>query len=524
VSAAVDAVRAKSQEMIKETAEEIATADASSGDAGTAVAEVSITAIGSMSSIESVAARCGLTRERVQSLQVKARILISLVQVISALGVVFSIPYPPFYDDLVSILGVFSLDIFTIMPLGCMIDLNHDHYLLMRTAIPLGILAFSFVYRWHLLRRAEVKKANGKHKEAEADKLLADQLLTYNFILFYLLFPSTSANIFATFQCETLDDMAQSSVLRIDLSVDCNAASHYFYLVWAVLMVPVFPIGIPALYAYLLFHLHGTDMQLLRRLELKRVAILTNLEATSTLNSADKEFKEEKGGAERSVAKAFARTASRSRRPSSRPSGRGSGELAAIAEVLQLKKREEALRAGLPDYVQKLILGYELRTYYFEIIECFRKLAIVCLPVFFRPSGSVGQLIFGLLVCFLTFGAHMLYSPYIEDENDRLAQLCQVHIFFSLTSSIALKYDPTTLSDSTNMDALLSFLTFVPILFSVYFLLPDVPEEIKIFVKKRLDSVMARLGLNEPNTEVAVAAPAAAEGERDADSGKSCSI
>jgi len=74
------------------------------------------------------------------------------------------------------------------------------------------------------------------------------------------------------------------------------------------------------------------------------------------------------------------------------------------------------------------------------------------------------------------------------------------------------------------MDALLSFLTFVPILFSVYFLLPDVPEEIKIFVKKRLDSVMARLGLNEPNTEVAVAAPAAAEGERDADSGKSCSI
>jgi len=192
--------------------------------------------------------------------------------------------------------------------------------------------------------------------------------------------------------------------------------------------------------------------------------------------------------------------------------------------VLQLKKREEALRAGLPDYVQKLILGYELRTYYFEIIECFRKLAIVCLPVFFRPSGSVGQLIFGLLVCFLTFGAHMLYSPYIEDENDRLAQLCQVHIFFSLTSSIALKYDPTTLSDSTNMDALLSFLTFVPILFSVYFLLPDVPEEIKIFVKKRLDSVMARLGLNEPNTEVAVAAPAAAEGERDADSGNSCRI
>ena len=54
-----------------------------------------------------------------------------------------------------------------------------------------------------------------------------------------------------------------------------------------------------------------------------------------------------------------------------------------------------------PDlYVQKLVLGYELRTFWFELLECGRKLAIVCLPVFFQPSGSVSQLIFGLMVCF----------------------------------------------------------------------------------------------------------------------------
>ena len=38
----------------------------------------------------------------------------------------------------------------------------------------------------------------------------------------------------------------------------------------------------------------------------------------------------------------------------------------------------------------------------------------------------MSQLIFGLMVCFLTFGAHMLYKPYITSDNDRLAQLCQV--------------------------------------------------------------------------------------------------
>ena len=72
--------------------------------------------------------------------------------------------------------------------------------------------------------------------------------------------------------------------------------------------------------------------------------------------------------------------------------------------------------------------------------RCVRKLAIVCLPVFFQPSGSVSQLIFGLVICFLTFGAHMVYAPYVEHNDDRLAQLCQAQIFFALLSAIALKY------------------------------------------------------------------------------------
>ena len=41
-------------------------------------------------------------------------------------------------------------------------------------------------------------------------------------------------------------------------------------------------------------------------------------------------------------------------------------------EVEALAAEEEKRRTALPDYVQKLILGYELRTYYFEVrIQCF---------------------------------------------------------------------------------------------------------------------------------------------------------
>ena len=85
-----------------------------------------------------------------------------------------------------------------------------------------------------------------------------------------------------------------------------------------------------------------------------------------------------------------------------------------------------------------------------QLIECIRKLAIVCLPVFFQPAGSVSQLIFGLMVCFLTFGAYMVYAPYAEQDDDYLAQLCQVQIFFSLVSSITLKYDAVRVLDALN--------------------------------------------------------------------------
>ena len=46
------------------------------------------------------------------------------------------------------------------------------------------------------------------------------------------------------------------------------------------------------------------------------------------------------------------------------------------------------LSKKLPDYVQKLILGYEMRTYYFELIECGRKLSIVCLPVLIQVAPT----------------------------------------------------------------------------------------------------------------------------------------
>ena len=88
----------------------------------------------------------------------------------------------------------------------------------------------------------------------------------------------------------------------------------------------------------------------------------------------------------------------------------------------------------------KLTGGYEMRAYWFEVFECARKICLIGLPIFFEP-GSAGQLIVGLLVCFISFGMYASYEPYVKDSDDWLAKVAQVSLFFSLVSSIALKVE-----------------------------------------------------------------------------------
>ena len=158
-----------------------------------------------------------------------------------------------------------------------------------------------------------------------------------------------------------------------------------------------------------------------------------------------------------------------------------------------LEERYEARRALLPGALKKLTNGYEMRTYWFEIFECIRKILLILVPIFF-PADSPEQLTIGLIICFVrdsalvsqtllltspaallhllltpihwhasptsqcTFGAYMMYAPFIDDGDDLLSQICQLQIFFSLLSSIILKTNP----NSPAMGVLLPILIGVP--------------------------------------------------------------
>ena len=111
--------------------------------------------------------------------------------------------------------------------------------------------------------------------------------------------------------------------------------------------------------------------------------------------------------------------------------------------------------------------GYSLNVFYFEIAECLRKLSLVGLPVFFT-SGSIEQLLFALIVCFVTFGLYTMIKPYKEWEDNAVAIMAQIIIFFALVSSLALAAASPTGSVARGMDIALTLLFLSPILFEVW--------------------------------------------------------
>ena len=362
------------------------------------------------------------------SLMVKLRILISMIQVLSQLGVVYAIPFPSLYSNLLRWVGLLELNFIDILPLGCVMSVGFHSSLLMRTLVLPALLLVALA--------AKVVRAPAR---------VANFFNGLNFLVLFLIYPSTSAAIFATFQCQELSDGTRW--LRADLSVDCDGDFHTLFRYYAGLMVIVYPLGTPLFYLFLLRR-NRARLDRLRVNQALRIQLINNARASGDYKSGraseDKRqvpwviSEEERSGLSVNVLK----------------------------DLRELEHEDMAERAAMPSSVTKLLKGYELRVCWFEVFECVRKLAVACLPVFFQPSGSASQLLFGLMVCFMCFGAYVHFDPFEDRGNDAVARLCQVQIFFSLLSSVALSF-----SDDENagsyIDTLLVMLWFLPVTLAV---------------------------------------------------------
>ncbi|CAM9993418.1 unnamed protein product, partial [Choristocarpus tenellus] len=88
--------------------------------------------------------------------------------------------------------------------------------------------------------------------EASVLQRIKDKHVTVVMAITFLLYSTVSTVIFQTFSCDDLEDVGQS-YLRADYTISCGTKRHKAHIIYAAFMVLVYPVGIPVMYAIVLY-------------------------------------------------------------------------------------------------------------------------------------------------------------------------------------------------------------------------------------------------------------------------------
>ncbi|KAG5179505.1 hypothetical protein JKP88DRAFT_326500, partial [Tribonema minus] len=159
---------------------------------------------------------------------------------------------PQAYHTFLRWLDAVNFDLRWALPLGCAADLNFYQRLLMATLAPLAIGTLLFTPRVivALIPRELPSRRLAARIRTKAARLAAADLKLF-LVFTFVIFSGVSTIVLQTFACETLEGTG-ISYLRADYSMKCQTSEHSAYMVYAGFMILVYPIGIPALYAWVL--------------------------------------------------------------------------------------------------------------------------------------------------------------------------------------------------------------------------------------------------------------------------------
>ncbi|CAN0402109.1 unnamed protein product [Ectocarpus sp. 12 AP-2014] len=281
------------------------------------------------------------------------KIIIVVWQILTQFAAAANVTYPRVYQDFLSAIDVINVDLGSMISAGCLwsgIDF-HDRVLVSTIGplLAIGMLALTYLVA---LRR------NATAGHAIVEKIRHKHVTVLLFVTF-LVYSSVSSMVFQTFACDSLDD--GNNYLRADYRILCTTSKHLALQVYAGVMVVVYPVGIPLLYAILLFQHRD---------------ILANA-------SADK---------------------------------------AAAQPIASLWE------------------AYKPERFYYEVIECGRRIMLTGVVVFIYPNDAA-QIAITILIAVFFFAVFDILSPYTSEFDMWLSRGGQVVVFLSMFDLLLLKVD-----------------------------------------------------------------------------------
>ena len=271
-----------------------------------------------------------------------------------------NVTYPGAYQAFLSAIDVINFDLGSVLAAGCVwSDIDFHDRLLIGTLCPLVIVGFlAITFRIAMRRNGVATHAREKIRRKHQTALL---------LLTFLVYSSVSSTVMQSFACETLDDGIE--YLRADYRIHCEDAKHKIFEAYAGIMVFVYPLGIPLLYAILLF---------------QRRDILAD------------------GDADKTAAQSI---------------------------------------AGLWE-------AYRPERFYYEVVECGRRIMLTGVVVFIFPN-SAAQIAITMLFAFLFFVTFEILAPYKSASDMWLSRGGHVIVFLSMFDLLLRKVDVSGETDDS---------------------------------------------------------------------------
>ncbi|CAN0115112.1 unnamed protein product, partial [Ascophyllum nodosum] len=164
-------------------------------------------------------------------------------QIITQFSGVVNVQYPPAYEKFLAALSVVNLNLGSILSLSCVMETNFYARLILATIAPMAVLgALAITYRVAMVR-------NGH--SINAMRVARNKHTSVGLFLLFVVYSSVSYTIFQTFVCDPLDSGV--TYLRADYDLVCRTTTHVAYMTYAGIMVLVYPVGIPVVFAWMLF-------------------------------------------------------------------------------------------------------------------------------------------------------------------------------------------------------------------------------------------------------------------------------
>ena len=258
------------------------------------------------------------------------------------------------YQDFLSAIDIVNFDLGSVLAAGCLWSgIDFHGRLLASTLGPLvaaGFLAITY--------RIAVRR-NGTSGDLAAVEKVRHKHLTALLFLTFLVYSSVSSMVFQTYACDRLDDDIE--YLRADYRIQCTDAKHKAFEVYAGIMVFVYPVGIPLLYAVLLF---------------QRRDVLAH------------------AGADKTAAQS----------------------VAALWEA------------------------YRPECFYYEIVECWRRIMLTGVVVFIFPDDAA-QIAITILIAFFFLLIFEMLSPYKSESDMWLSRGGHVIVFLGMFDLLLLRVD-----------------------------------------------------------------------------------